>query len=180
MSERKCVFRTLFVVLPVLLVLVLLGCESFPKPLSQTDTLFVVPVVYLDSQTVASTRISFGYRLALENVQTGKIMYITIDSSDPYKFVKNWDEGEYLLKKYSSIGFARNWTRELEINQYLKVERGKVTVFPCKVTIILYEASRAIYSSSIAVDFIELDQEDQERVLEFLSSTHGNFHLWES
>lgn len=179
MPERKYVNRTLLIVLPVLIVLVLAGCESFPKPRSEADTLFVVPVVYLDSQTVTSSRLSFGYRLALENVQTGKIKHITIDSSDPYEIVKNWDEGEYLVRSYSSMGFAENWTKQLQINQYLKVERGKVTVFPCKVVIILFESSKMLYDTSIAVDFIELDTDDQERILEFLG-TYENFHLWES
>jgi hypothetical protein len=179
MPKREFIKKTEIVVLLLLLVFVLLGCESFPKPRSEEDTLFVVPVVYLDSQTTTSSRISFGYRLAMENVQTGKIKHITIDSSDPYEIVRNWDEGEYLLKEYSSIGFVDNWTNQLQINQYLKVEKGKVTVFPCKVVIILFESSNLLYDTSIAVDFIELDKDDQERVLEFLS-TYENFHLWGS
>jgi hypothetical protein len=179
MPKQEFIRRTGFVVLFLLLLFLLSGCESFPKPRSKTDTLFVVPVVYLDSQMVSSSRLSFGYKLALENVQTGKIMHITIDSSEPYEIVRNWDEGEYLLKEYSSIGFVENWTNRLEINQYLRVEKGKVTVFPCKVVIILFESPNLLYDTSIAVDFIELDKEDQERVLEFLS-TYENFHLWES
>ena len=179
MPKQEFIRRTGFIILFPLLVFVLLGCESFPKPRSEADTLFVVPVVYLDSQTVTSSRISFGYRLTVENVQTGKIMHITIDSSNPYEIVRNWDEGEYLIKEYSSIGFVENWTDQLEINQYLKVEKGRVTVFPCKVVIILFESSSPFYDTSIAVDFIELDQEDQERILEYLS-TYENFHLWES
>ena len=179
MSEKDGPKKTGFAVFLLLLVFVLIACESFPKPRSETDTLFAVPVVYLDSQTTTSSRLSFGYRLALENVQTGKIKHITIDSSDPYEIVKNWDAGEYLLKEYSSIGFAENWTRRLQITQYLKVEKGKVTVFPCKVVIMLLESTNVAYSTSIAVDFIELDEDDQKRVLEFLG-TYENFHLWES
>lgn len=168
-----------FAIALLFLVLVLMGCESFPKPRSDAETLFVVPVVYLDSQNTPSRDISFGYRVTLENVQTGELKHITIDSSAPYNIVKRWDEGEYLLKKYSSIGFVNNWTRELKINQYLKLEQGKVTVFPCKIVIILLESSSQLYDTSIAVHFLELYEDDYKRILEFLS-TYENFHLWQS
>jgi len=177
--KMNCIKKTGFAVALLFLALLFMGCESFPKPKSHADTLFVVPVVYLDSQTVLSRRTSFGYKLTLENVQTGKLKHITIDSSKPYCIVKNWDAGEYLLKEYSSIGFVNTWTRKLRINQYLKLEFGKVIIFPCKIVIILLESTSQRYRTSIAVDFIELYEDDYERIREFLS-TYENFHLWKS
>jgi hypothetical protein len=161
----------------LLLALVIMGCETFPKPLSDTDTLFVVPVVYLDSKATPLKDINFGYRLILENVETRELKHVTIDSSDPYKFVKNWDEGEYLLKEYRTLGFKDNWTSELRINQYLKLEKGKVSIFPCKIVIILMERKSLAYPTSIAVDFIPLYEDDYVRIREFLS-TYENFHFW--
>ena len=183
MPKRDCIKKTGFTVALLFLALVLMGCESFPKPWNDEDFLFVVPVVYLDTQIAPSRDISFGYRITLEHVQTGDRKYFNIDSSDPYKIVRpvfwNWNEGEYLLKQYSSIGFVDNWTRELRINQYLKLEKGKVTIFPCKIVIILLESTSQLYNTSIAVHFVELHEDDYARIREFLS-TYKNFHLWKS
>ena len=179
MPKMDCIKKTEFGVALLFLTLVFMGCESFPKPKSGIDTLFVVPVVYLDSQTVLSRKISFGYKLTLENVQTGKLKYITIDSSKPYNIIKGWDPGEYLLKQYSSIGFVDNWTKKLRINQYLKLEMGKVTVFPCKIVIILLESTSQRYRTSIAVNFVELYEDDYEKIHEFLR-IYANYHLWKS
>ncbi len=167
-------------VLLAVLTLALAGCESFPKPRSEADTAFVVPVVWLDSQAVVSTDTRFGYKLALENTKTGERKYVTIDASDPYKIVQHWEEGEYLLKEYSSVGFASNWTRPLRITQYLKLEKGKLTIFPCKVVIVLMESSIMIYNSTIYVDFMELGKKDYERIREFLSTRYSSFKLWKS
>jgi hypothetical protein len=160
MPKRDCIKKTGFTVALLFLALVLMGCESFPKPWNDEDFLFVVPVVYLDTQIAPSRDISFGYRITLEHVQTG-------------------NEGEYLLKQYSSIGFVDNWTRELRINQYLKLEKGKVTIFPCKIVIILLESTSQLYDTSIAVHFVELNEDDYARIREFLSN-YKNFHLWKS
>ena len=179
MAKRNCNKAIGIAFALLLLALVLMGCESLPKPLSDTDTLFVVPVVYLDSQATPSRDIDFGYRLILENVETREQKHVPIDSSNPYKFVKNWDEGEYLLKEYSTFGFKDNRTSELRINQYLKLEKGKVSIFPCKIVIILMESKGRFYKTSIAVDFIPLYEDDYERIREFLS-TYENFHFWKS
>lgn len=179
MPKMNCIKKTEIAVALLFLALVFMGCESFPKPKSDADTLFVVPVVYLDSQKAPSRKISFGYKLTLEDVQTGKLKHITIDSSKPYNIIKRWDAGEYLLKEYSSIGFVDNWTRRLRINQYLTLEKGKVTVFPCKIVIILLESTSQIYDTSVAVDFVELYEDDYERIREFLK-TYENYHFWKS
>ena len=161
--------------------LVLIGCETFPKPLLRPETLFVVPVAYLTSQANpgTSSKIGVSYRLSLENVETRERKYVIINSSDPYKFVRDWDEGEYLLKEYSTFGFKENWTSDLRINQYLKLEKGKVSVFPCKIVISLMESKRRLYDAYVTVDFIPLYEDDYERIREFLS-TYENFHFWKS
>jgi hypothetical protein len=177
MPKRNCDLKIGVAILLLTMTLVLIGCESFPKPRSDSDILFAVPVVYLDSQRAPSRNISFGYRIILENTQTGERKHVSIDSSSPYKFVKNWSEGEYLIKEYSSFGFVDNWTRELKINQYLKLEKGKISIFPCKVVIILLESTSHFYDTSIAVDFIPLYEDDYRRIREFLS-TYENYHFW--
>lgn len=180
MPKRNVRGKTACVIGLLFLSLLFTGCASFPAPKSDQDTLFVVPVVYLDSQTVPSRRINFGYRLTLENVQTGELKRITIDSGEHYHMFSRWDEGEYLLKEYSSIGFADNWTSKLHINQYLKIERGRVTVFPCKIVIVLLESSGQVYDTSIGVDFVELYEADYKRIREYLRTTYENYQLWES
>jgi hypothetical protein len=166
--------------LALALALALAGCESFPGPRSAADTAFVVPVVWLDSQAVLSTDTGFGYKLALENTRTGERKYFTVDSGDPYKIVRHWEEGEYLLKEYSSVGFADNWTSPLRVNQYLKLEKGKLTIFPCKVVIVLMESTRMIYNSTISVDFMELGKKDYDRIRGYLSGHYPKFKRWKS
>ena len=155
-------------------------CAAFPKPRSESDTLFVVPVAFLDSRQVPESNMKFGYKLTLENTKTGERKYVTIDSDDPYEIVQHWDEGEYLLKEYSSIGFVENWTRPLQITQYLKLEKGKFAIFPCKIVILLMASSTTLYDSTIGVEFMELDKDDYARIREFLSAEEKNFALWKS
>lgn len=176
MAGRNCL--RVWAVLPMVLVIGLAACESFPKPRSEADTAFVVPVLWLDTQAAPSTEKRFGYKLALENTRTGERKYLTIDSSDPYKIVQHWKEGEYLIKECSSVGFVRNWTEPMRITQYLKLEKGKMTIFPCKAVIVLMES--VFYDSTIYVDFIELNNKDYERIREFLSGHYPKYKLWKS
>lgn len=163
-----------------LIALVLVGCESFPRPASDEDTAFAVPVVYLDAQAESARAATIGYKLTLENVQTKQRKFVLIDSSDPYKIVTHWESGEYLLKEYTTTGFSQNRTRPLKITQYLKLEKGKVSIFPCKLVIVLVKSQTIGYTSNISVDFLELTDQDRARIGEFLAGRYKAFSRWKS
>ena len=179
MTKRNSLIKIGVVTVLLMITLALIGCQSFPKPRSDSDFMFVVPVVYLDSQSAPSRDISFGYKIALENVQTGQRKYVTVDSIDSYIYVRNWDEGEYLIKEYTTMGFMANQTYELEIQQYLKLEKGKIAIFPCKVVIFLLESASLAYDTLIYVDFMPLEDDDYKRIREYLG-TYENYHFWNS
>jgi hypothetical protein len=150
-----------------------------PKPGSINDTLFVVPIVSLDTKFIAFKG-EFGYKLNLEHVQTGKMKTINVSyiGTDSYAFFKGFPEGEYILKGYIPLEFSGSaQTKTINIKKFLKVEKEKLTLFPCKVVMTIYESDKGADYSSISVRFEELDDEHDERILKFLS-TDKNYELW--
>jgi hypothetical protein len=161
-------------------VVLLFGCAGFPTPVSTDDTLLVVPVVVIDAQ-YAGFKGTFGYNIRMEQVGTGTTRTITIMSSTGvgYAYIQGLPEGKYILKEYTTIGLSGSSVRPIETQKYLVLEKGKVSIFPIKIVMTIFDPEdRERFTGTIYTDFIEIDERQEARMLAYIGGKEENFSSW--
>jgi hypothetical protein len=158
----------------------LFGCAGFPKPGSADDTLFVVPVVVIDAQ-YSGFKGTFGYNIRMEQVGTGTTRTITIMSSTGvgYAYIQGFPEGKYILKEYESVGLSGSSVHPIETQKYLVLEKGKVTVFPVKIVVTIFDPEdKQRYTGTVYTDFNEIDERQAARMLDYIGGKEENLSSW--
>jgi hypothetical protein len=156
------------------------GCATpaFPKPGSADATLVVVPYLIFNTRA-ASQPMVFSYQINLENVATNKMKSFFIKSSDvaDYLYLSGFPEGKYIVKEYMTQGFVGSPTKALDVQKYLTVEKGKVSLLPIKIIITMVDSKDPQYSGSVYFDYKELDDKQEARIFKQLGAKEG-FSLW--
>ncbi|MBN2351623.1 MAG: hypothetical protein JXD23_03565 [Spirochaetales bacterium] len=152
----------------------LCGCASTPitaKDVPAGETMFVVPGVVIDAQT-SRYQGDFGYNLNLENVETGRahIIYIRASSLNGYAYRRGLPEGQYRVKSYVPRGFRNEDEKPLYIQRRLTLRKGVLAVLPVKVVITIFNPSIEESDASVRVDFWEIGEKEEARILEFVNS----------
>jgi hypothetical protein len=152
---------------------------TLPKPKSDQDTLFVVPVLVLDTMaTPTAARGSFAYQFNLQHVKTGKESPITVRPGQTYAFFQGFPAGEYSLKSFVLVGFmGAAPTQALSTDRYLVLENGSLSLFPYKVVMVARPSTQVTATSSISMSLEPLDDEQRVRIRQHLSQ-EPNFMLW--
>jgi hypothetical protein len=157
----------------------MIGCSSFPKPRSDKDTLFIVPYLLFNTRQSVQSTLGFSYEIRLENVETGKMYSVYVKSSDApdYIYVTGFPEGKYLLKEYMALGLVGAPTKSFDVQKYLILEPGKLTIFPIKIIIYSMDSSDPQYAGTVYFDYKELDEKQEARMIKQLSAKDG-FQAW--
>ncbi len=161
----------------------LAGCSSLqsslPKPKSNQDTVFAVPVLLLDTMTPPlEAGANFAYQFNLEHVQTGAKVSIAIGPWRPYVYFQGFAAGEYVIKSYVLVGFRGTaFPQDLGTDKYLVLENGNLSLFPYKVVMVARSPTDGTGGARISMFLMQMDHEQEVRTRQYLSA-EPNFTLW--
>ncbi|MBN1646650.1 MAG: hypothetical protein JW874_01335 [Spirochaetales bacterium] len=172
-------------VIPALLLigfLVLPGCASLkggiPQPWNSEDTLVAVPVIVIEATSEAWMG-KITYQIKMENSDTRKseTIYVTT-SSHGYAYIRGLAEGKYLVQEFSTPeGMMGSNARTVELDNYLVVEKGKLSVFPGKLVVYVFNKAGDNDSNYVYPRLRDIDEKQLERIKKYLA-TDENFILW--
>jgi hypothetical protein len=137
----------------------------------------VVPVVIIDGRFSAFTG-TISYQIMLENIETKKVQsfFLSTDSHG-YKYVTGIPAGKYLVKEYTTTGMTNNDAKSISLNNYLVVETNRLSVFPGKLVVYIYDFQGDENRAYLYPYFRDIDDKQMTRIVNFLK-TDENYQLW--